>query len=105
VNVIDAGSLFGESFMKVNRLTSDWRQVHRNGRRLQIRIVKATQNCGEAAFQEGRWKGLSGIWRKSYMPFLGEGGDSNAASLPDIFIISMFRQLAEISQSNTRRGA
>jgi hypothetical protein len=72
-------SVGADSDAKMNRPTIDWRQVHRNLRRLQMRIVKATQNCGEAASQEGRWKGLSGIWRKSDLPFLGEGGDSNAA--------------------------
>jgi RNA-directed DNA polymerase len=58
-------SVGAASDTKVNQPTIDWRQVHRNVRRLQMRIVKATQNCGEAASQEGRWKGLSGIWRKS----------------------------------------
>src|SRR5262245_29824832 len=29
-------------------------------------------DCGETAPLEGRWKGSSGIWRKSYVPFLGE---------------------------------
>ena len=76
-------SVGAASDTKVNRPTIDWRQVHRNVRRLQMRIVKATQNCGEAASQEGRWKGLSGIWRKVIRAVLRGGGDSNAASLPD----------------------
>jgi hypothetical protein len=57
-------SVGAASDTKVNRPTIDWRQVHRNVRRLQMRIVKVTQNCGETASQEGRWKGLSGISRK-----------------------------------------
>jgi len=75
-------SVGAASDTKVNRPTIDWRQVHRNVRRLQMRIVKATQNCGEAASQEGRWKGLSGIWRKSYVPFLGEGATAMPPPYP-----------------------
>jgi ABC-type nitrate/sulfonate/bicarbonate transport system ATPase subunit len=66
-------SVGAASDTKVNRPTIDWRQVHRNVRRLQVRIVKATQNCGEAASQEGRWKGLSGLSRKIHEPFSGGG--------------------------------
>ena len=66
-------SVGAASDTKVNRPTIDWRQVHRNVRRLQMRIVKATQNCGEAASQEGRWKGLSGLSLKIHEPFSGEG--------------------------------
>jgi hypothetical protein len=91
-------SVGAASNTKVNRPTIDWQHVHRNVRRLQMRSVKATQNYGEAASQEGRWKGLSGIWRKVIRVVLRGGGDSNAASLPDIFIISMLRQLAERSR-------
>jgi len=76
-------SVGAASDTKVNRPTINWRQVHCNVSRLQMRIVKATQNCGEAASQEGRWKGLSGIWRKVIRAVLRGGGDSNAASLPD----------------------
>jgi hypothetical protein len=75
-------SVGAASDTKVNRPTINWRQVHRNVRRLQMRIVKATQNCGEAASQEGRWKGLSGIWRKSYVPFSGEGATAMPPPYP-----------------------
>jgi len=47
-----------------------------------MRIVKATQNCGEAASQKGRWKGLSGIWRKAYALFLGEGATAMPPPYP-----------------------
>jgi hypothetical protein len=80
--MITENSVGAASDTKVNRPTIDWRQVHRNVRRLQMRIVKATQNCGEAASQEGRWKGLSGIWRKSYVPFLGEGATAMPPPYP-----------------------
>jgi hypothetical protein len=75
-------SVGAASDTKVNRPTIDWRQVHRNVRRLQMRIVKATQNCGEAASQQGRWKGLSGICRKTYVPFLGEGATAMPPPYP-----------------------
>jgi hypothetical protein len=75
-------SVGAASDTKVNRPTIDWRQVHRNVRRLQVRIVKATQNCGEAASQEGRWKGLSGLSRKIHEPFSGEGATAMSPPYP-----------------------
>jgi len=51
--MITENSVGAASDTKVNRPIIDWRQVHHNVRRLQMRIVKATQNCGEAASQKG----------------------------------------------------
>jgi RNA-directed DNA polymerase len=63
-------SVGAASDAKMNWPAIDWRQVHRNVRRLQMRIVKATQEgrwgkvkalqhllTRETASQEGRWKG------------------------------------------------
>src|SRR5262245_4398421 len=39
-------------------------------------------DCGETASIEGRWKGLSGILRKSYVPFLGEEATAMPPTYP-----------------------
>ena len=61
----------------------NWQKAHTIVRRLQARIVKATQagrwgkvralqrllTHAETASTVGRWQGLSGIWGNSYVPF------------------------------------
>ena len=54
-------SVGAASDAKMNRPTIDWRQIHCNVRRLQVRIVKATQ--------EGRWgkvKALQHLLTRSF---------------------------------------
>ena len=46
-------SVGAASDTKVNRPTIDWRQVHHNVRRLQMRIVKATQNVAKPRPNKG----------------------------------------------------
>jgi hypothetical protein len=46
-------SVGAASNTKVNRPTIDWRQVHRNVRRLQMRIVKATQTVAKPRPKKG----------------------------------------------------
>ena len=47
------------SYEKVDWNAMDWRKAHQNVRRLQARIVKATQLLCETAFSDERLEGLS----------------------------------------------
>jgi retron-type reverse transcriptase len=88
-------SVGAASDAKMNRPTIDWRQVHCDVRRLQVRIVKATQ--------EGRWgkvgtlqhllsanrvprralESLERVAGKLARRVLRGRGDGNIISLPD----------------------
>ena len=63
---------------KMNWPAINWRQVHRNVRRLQARIVKASSRVPRRALER-----LERHMAKVIRVVLREGGDSNAASLPD----------------------
>jgi hypothetical protein len=64
--VIEANSLSGaSSHLDEGWHTIDWRQVHQNVRRLQARIVKATQ--------EKRWGKVKALQRLLTRSFRGKG--------------------------------
>jgi hypothetical protein len=63
---------------KMNRPAIAWRQVHRNIRRLQARIVKAASRVPRRALER-----LERHMAKVIRAALSGGGHSNAASLPD----------------------
>src|SRR5262245_3913028 len=61
-----------------HHLAVSWRQrQHQQPSTLTSSLSPASSqprfDCGETAFQEGRWKGLSGLSLKIHEPFLGEG--------------------------------
>jgi hypothetical protein len=58
----------------------DWSQYQREVRRLQTRIVKATQRRREAGSRQGAMKGLSRVTGNCPARFLGEG--ATVTSLP-----------------------
>jgi len=61
-----------------HHLAVSWRQrQHQQPGTLTSSLSPASSqprfDCSETAFQEGRWKGLSGLSRKIHEPFSGEG--------------------------------
>src|SRR5262245_37294516 len=73
-----------------HHLAVSWRQrQHQQPSTLTSSLSPASSqprfDCGETAFQEGRWKGLSGLSLKRREPFLGEAVTAMPPPYPTFF--------------------